>query len=76
MNSKIVLLIAVVCHQANKAWCEQNGDTSQKEEAKRCYALAKKFLGFVEQNIAEAHYDYAQENIETGAMYAVKGATK
>ena len=22
--------IAVVCHQANKAWCESNGDTSQK----------------------------------------------
>lgn len=22
--------IAIVCHQANKAWCELNGDTSQK----------------------------------------------
>lgn len=23
--------IAVVCHQANKAWCEENGDNSQKD---------------------------------------------
>ncbi len=23
--------IAVVCHQANKAWCEANGDKSQKD---------------------------------------------
>jgi len=23
--------IAKVCHQANKAWCEANGDTSQKD---------------------------------------------
>lgn len=23
--------IAIVCHQANKAWCEINGDTSQKD---------------------------------------------
>lgn len=23
--------IAVICHQANKAWCEQNGDNTQKD---------------------------------------------
>jgi hypothetical protein len=23
--------IAIVCHQANKAWCEQNSDNSQKD---------------------------------------------
>ena len=30
-----ILLIAMVCHAANKAWCEANGDNSQKnwEEA-------------------------------------------
>lgn len=27
----LVNKIAVVCHQANKAWCEQNGDKSQKD---------------------------------------------
>jgi hypothetical protein len=26
--------IAIVCHQANKAWCEVNGDGSQKDWAK------------------------------------------
>lgn len=26
-----VLYIAIVCHQANKAWCENNGDNSQKD---------------------------------------------
>lgn len=28
MEEKI-LMIAVVCHEANKAWCEENGDFSQ-----------------------------------------------
>lgn len=173
MGNRIVL-IAIVCHQANKAWCEQNGDTSQKDwfdaeewqkkdalfcavvdslkdkdvatieralenldnpdvaaraltlgekrvgvtfnpssislvgtikkeaadaidackegaptyladgligtcqtqaeattdnkEAQRCYLLAEKFFGFVAQNIAESHFDYAQENLETGVF--------
>jgi hypothetical protein len=26
-----ILQIALVCHQANKAWCEANDDTSQKD---------------------------------------------
>lgn len=26
-----ILLIAMVCHAANKAWCEANGDNSQKD---------------------------------------------
>jgi len=26
----IVDFIAKVCHEANKSWCEANGDTSQK----------------------------------------------
>lgn len=28
---KKVFAIAQVCHQANKAWCELNGDNSQKD---------------------------------------------
>lgn len=32
MENKIVL-IASVCHAANKAWCETNGDKSQKDWA-------------------------------------------
>ncbi len=32
-RTQMVLMIAVVCHQANKAWCEQNGDPSQKDWA-------------------------------------------
>jgi hypothetical protein len=33
--SKTIILIAMMCHAANKAWCEANGDPSQKswEEA-------------------------------------------
>ncbi len=27
----LVLAIAMVCHAANKAWCEANGDHSQKD---------------------------------------------
>ena len=30
-NQGTVLAIAKVCHQANKAWCEANGDNSQKD---------------------------------------------
>lgn len=30
MDEKIIK-IAKVCHQANKAWCESNGDFSQKD---------------------------------------------
>lgn len=26
-----ILAIAIVCHQANKKWCEANGDESQKD---------------------------------------------
>lgn len=28
-NTEMITLIAMVCHQANKAWCEANGDDSQ-----------------------------------------------
>lgn len=31
MNELQIVNIAMVCHQANKAWCEANGDTSQKD---------------------------------------------
>jgi hypothetical protein len=31
MNEVNVMQIAVVCHQANKAWCEANEDYSQKD---------------------------------------------
>jgi len=41
----LAILIAMVCHAANKAWCEANGDYSQKdwdeaEEWQRASALA------------------------------------
>jgi hypothetical protein len=29
MSDNLILLVAMVCHQANKAWCEANGDHSQ-----------------------------------------------
>jgi len=33
MNKDLILAIAIVCHQANKAWCEANDDFSQKDFA-------------------------------------------
>lgn len=30
METTKILAIAQVCHEANKAWCEVNGDSSQK----------------------------------------------
>ncbi len=30
-NPAIILAIAMVCHQANKAFCENNGDDTQKD---------------------------------------------
>lgn len=31
MGQLLSVLIAIVCHQANKSWCEQNNDFSQKD---------------------------------------------
>ena len=31
MIPQSAIFIAIVCHQANKAWCEVNGDKSQKD---------------------------------------------
>ncbi len=31
MNDNMIIFIAMVCHQANKAWCEVNGDDSQPD---------------------------------------------
>lgn len=30
---KLILAIAIICHEANKAWCESEGDNSQKSWA-------------------------------------------
>lgn len=30
-RSVLITSIAIACHQANKAWCEQNGDFTQKD---------------------------------------------
>lgn len=31
MNESMIIYVAIVCHQANKAWCEANGDDSQSD---------------------------------------------
>lgn len=54
-------------------------DESEKAtefEAKRCFEIAGKFLGYTEGHFNEVRFDFVQEDIETAAMYAVKGATK
>lgn len=30
MKPDLVLIIAKICHEANRAWCEENGDPSQR----------------------------------------------
>lgn len=31
LSKVVIVAIAIACHQANKAWCEQNGDFSQRD---------------------------------------------
>jgi hypothetical protein len=62
-TSPLILAIAIACHQANKVWCEMNGDFSQKnwdeaEEWQRESAI--KGVTFRQEN-PEASHD-AQHN--------------
>lgn len=72
-------MIAVVCHEANKAWCEKNGDYSQKSwnEAENWQReSAVKGVEF-RLNNPDAGHDaqhnaWMKEKIEQGWIYGTK----
>jgi hypothetical protein len=71
-----ILGIAMVCHQANKAWCEVNGDTSQNgwataEDWQRDSAvLGVKFRIANPDGPASAQHDaWSADKIANGWVY-------
>ena len=78
------LQIAIVCHQTNKAWCEANGDYSQKdwefaEEWQRDSAI--KGVEFAIENPdapdSAQHDAWMQDKVNSGWVYGeVKDAEK
>lgn len=71
-----LILIAKVCHETNKAFCEAIGDNSQKswDEApawQRASAMAG-VLGYIEGRITspeDAHKDWLAEKLKDGWSY-------
>jgi hypothetical protein len=76
--------IAYVCHQANKSWCELNGDTSQKdwylaEQWQRDSAIAGVKFRFDNPSAKEdaQHNAWMADKIKDGWVYGeVKDAEK
>lgn len=69
-------LVAIVCHQANKAWCEGNGDNSQKDwgEAEQWQRdSAIKGVQFRIDNPDSGHdaqhNSWMKEKVDNGWMY-------
>lgn len=84
MNEEIISAIAKVCHQANKAWCEANGDYSQKdwEEAEEwqresaIHGVRFKINNPTAGDDAQ-HNNWMKEKIKDGWVYGeVKDAEK
>lgn len=75
--------IAKVCHQANKAWCESNGDLSQKdwdeaEQWQRESAIKGVTFRFENPNAPDSaqHDAWSRDKIEAGWKYGeLKDAT-
>lgn len=72
--------IAIVCHQANKAWCELNNDNSQKdwqdaEQWQRDSAINGVQFKLDNPNAGHdaQHNSWMKEKIDTGWVY---GETK
>lgn len=80
----LVVSIAMVCHEANRAWCEINEDTSQKpwEEAegwqRESAVNGVEFrLNNPEAGPDAQHNSWMQEKIDQGWVYGeVKDAEK
>lgn len=74
-----ILSIAKTCHQANKAWCEANGDNSQKnwDEAEKWQRdSALKGVGFriayPDSGHDAQHNAWMQDKITQGWKYGLK----
>lgn len=71
-----VLQIAMVCHQANKAWCEANDDYSQKdwceaEEWQRQSAISGVIfrIGNPDKGHDIQHNSWLEEKVKDGWVY-------
>lgn len=76
INMDNIIAIAKVCHQANKAWCEANGDNSQKnwdeaEQWQRNSAIAGVNFKINNPNAAEdaQHNAWMKDKIDAGWVY-------
>lgn len=76
--------IAIICHQANKAWCEINGDNSQQDwgdapqwQRDSCIKGVEFCLQNPEAPASANHDSWLEEKERTGWVYGpVKDADK
>lgn len=79
-----IVTIATICHQANKAWCEENGDFTQKDwnespDWQKDSAINGVLFHIQNPgaNDSASHDNWMKEKVETGWVYgAVKDAEK
>ena len=84
MNNLKVSAIAIICHEANKAWCEVNGDNSQKhwaesEQWQRDSAISGVEFKINNQDAGEdaQHNAWMADKIKDGWVYGeIKDAEK
>lgn len=74
-----IVNIAIICHQANKAWCERNGDFSQKDWANAPdWQKDSAVNGVVfhvrnpDANDSASHDNWMKEKVEAGWVYGEK----
>lgn len=71
---KKVMAIAKVCHQANKAWCEVNGDVTQKdwkdaEPWQRESAIKGVVFAMDNHGVSAQHDAWMKDKFEAGWTY-------
>lgn len=84
LSTSAIIVIARVCHQANKAWCEANGDHSQKdweeaEEWQKTSAMEGVVFIVTHPDAGDdaLHNNWMKEKIDAGWTYgAVKDTNK
>lgn len=84
MNEQLKLAIAKACHQANKAWCEANGDLTQQDwneaaEWQRDSAIKGVEFAITNPDAPDSaqHDAWSQDKVSQGWVYGeAKDATK
>lgn len=73
------LNIAIVCHQANKAWCENHGDNTQKdwdeaEEWQRSSAVKGVEFKLANPNAPDSaqHDAWMKDKVDSGWKYGIE----